>query len=98
MESVTFFALAAGLICLLGAVVARRSGFATVAASVICFAFLSAYLALEWWRSDDAPAAGFGSFIAATTSLLLLAGGLLGVAVDRWRRVGEGANLTRVSR
>ena len=89
VESVTFVVVAALLAFALpisAAAIAGRWGLPPVAALVVCFVFLSGYLAREWERSDDAPGAGSGSAIAAALSLLLLAGGLVGVAVGRWSR------------
>ena len=94
VESVTFFALAAALalaLALFAAAVARRSGLPPVATLTACLVFLSGYLAREWQRSDDAPGAGLGAAIAAALSLLVLAGGLLSVALDRSRARGRSA-------
>ncbi len=89
VENVSFFMLAAGLLYLTAALVAGRWGFAPVAALGVCFGLLFVFSALAWRLGDDAPGAGIGAFIFGTISLVLVAGGLLGVAVGRWRRAGE---------
>ena len=87
LDSVKFFLFTAVLSLGLGlsaAAVSRRRGLLPIALLVVWLALASGLLALEWRRSDDAPGAGFGSALAASLALIVLAGGLFGVALDRF--------------
>ena len=80
-----FLALLALALALSAAYLGGRRGLRPVAVLVAGFLLISGSLAAEWHRSDDGPGAGFGAAIAAALSLLLLAGGVLGAAVNRFR-------------